>query len=207
MNSFAAAGYMISGNLNEGIGDASPGSPKAGTFAQSSGYPAQLGNIVYLDNEGANQRTNPSGTITQLYGGFYQYVQLVSTASAAVAAGQLVFFDTVANAANFVVTTDVTAATIGRVAGVILSPSWTKGNYWWIQISGLVYVKCAATVTDTTDGNLAIVTQTPAPTVNGVADGTAVTDAVLKSAIGVWAEAPANGALKRVFFNPRAMFM
>jgi hypothetical protein len=207
MNKLALSGYRFNGNLNEGVGDAIPGGQKAGTItgAPSEGAFGQLGNTVYLSQADALAYTNPNGTIPTLYAGFYTYVQMLAGAVAAVAAGQLCFYDTLAHFVAGIVTTDVTATTIGRTAGVILSTNWTKGNYWWIYSGGgLSYVKSAAAVTSAVDGNLATVTATPAPTVDGLADATAVTDAVAKSVVGVWAEAPANGALKRILMNTRS---
>lgn len=201
--SLGVGGYRVTGNFNEGIGDAGPGTPKAGTFAVADGAFAQVGKAFYFDNEEISQYYNAAGTIPALYGGWYLYVKMLAAASAAVAAGQLAFWS---DPTTGVVTTDVTAATIGKVAGVILSASWVKGNYWWIYAGGgLCYVKSAAAVTDTTNGNAAVVTQTPAATVDGIADATAVTHLLEKSYLGAWFEAPANGALKRIFMNPRVL--
>jgi hypothetical protein len=205
MNTLAASGYRITGHLNEGLGDPYPGSPKAGAVTGAEGALGQLGAPVYIGTKELVSYTNTAGTIPTLYGGFFQYVQMLTGAVAAVVAGQLCFFASLANATANIVTTDITAATQGNVAGVILSSSWVKGNYWWVYIGGgLTYVKSAAAVTSAVSGNLAVVTATPAPTADGLADATAVTDTVLKSKLGVWAEAPANGALKRIQMDLRA---
>lgn len=201
MISLAAGGYRITGNLNEGIGDAGPGTANAGTTGLPTvdGALGQLGGNLFITQEEAANYTNTAATIPVLYGGFYRYVRMLAGAVAAVAAGQLCFWS---DPVNGVVTTDVTAATIGQAAGVILSTAWVKGNYWWVfSGGGICYVKCAAAVTGTTAGQLAIVTQTPAPTVDSLADATAVTDAVLKSQLGTFLDAAANGAIKRIYMN------
>jgi hypothetical protein len=151
----------------------------------------QLGDIIYLTNSMAAKLSDTN--VGTLYEGFYQYVQFKSGSTASNARGQVVFWDTFS---SYIVTPDVTAATMGLVAGITLT-AVTKGYYGWIQISGKATVQCAATVTDTTSGDLALVTQTPANTVDAFADATAFATAKLaKSIIGVFLEAPANGALK-----------
>lgn len=202
MNTISAGGLRITGNLNEGIGDATPGSSKLGKFSIVDGALGQLGACVYIDDNEITQYTNTGGTITALYGGWYRYVQMLSTATAALVAGQLCFWSD-PTPGKKIVTTDITAATCGLIAGVILSAAWVKGNYWWIFMGGgLVYVKCKAAVTDTTAGDAAYVTQTPLPTVDGFADATAAATALTqKTYLGNFYDAPANGALKRIFMN------
>lgn len=199
MNTLATSGYRINGRLNEGVGDAGIGTATAGRFPSVDGALGQLGMNLFVSTEEAALYTNSAGTLVELYGGFYRYVRMLPAAVAAVAAGQLAFWS---DPTVGTVTTDVTAASIGQVAGVILSSAWVKGNYWWIYSGGgLCYVRCAAAVTGTIAGQLAIVTQTPAPTVDSLADATAVTDAVLKSHMGVFYDAAANGALRRIIMR------
>lgn len=153
----------------------------------------QLGDIIYLTAAKAAAMSDSS--VGTLYAGFYQYVQFKSGSTAANARGQLVFWS---DMDNFIVTPDVTAGTMGLVAGVTLNVV-TKGYYGWMQVGGKATVKCAAAVTDTTAGDLAIVTQTPANTVDGFADATAfATGKLAKSLLGTFIEAPANGGLKQV---------
>ena len=155
----------------------------------------EVGRIIYLDTAQA-ARLSSTGTGT-LYEGHYQLVKFKSGSSASNALGQVVVWD---DPANYQVTPDVTAATFGKIAGVTLN-AVTKGNYGWIQISGRATVKCKASVTDTTDGDLAILDQTPGNTVDGLADATAVTGKIAKSIVGVFNQAPANGATKQVLLR------
>lgn len=213
MNSLCSGGYRINGNLNEGVGDAGIGTPNAGTTGLPTvdGAYGQLGKAFYIDGSDTPNYTNTSGTLPALYGGYYRYVQMLSTASAAVAAGQLCFWNNpLPTGTNpFSVTTDITVTNQGLVAGIILSPSWTKGNYWWVYAGGgICYVKTKASVTDGTVGNLAISSQTPAPTVDGIADAGAIATALLaKSILGTWYEATTNGAVKRILMNTLAPVM
>lgn len=151
-----------------------------------------LGQIIELSARDAAKHSNTA--IGTLYEGAYQYVKFKAGSTASNARGQVVVWD---DEDDFVVTPDVTAATIGKKAGVVLC-TVDKGNYGWIQISGRATVKCKATVTTTTAGNVAVVDQTPGNTVDAIADATAVTHLLAKSAIGVFVEAPSNGGLKQV---------
>jgi hypothetical protein len=153
----------------------------------------QLGDILYLT--AANAAVLSDSAIGTLYEGYYQYVRFLSTSSASNARGQVVLWS---DYENYVVTPDVTAALTGKIAGITLN-TVTKGNYGWIQISGKATCLCKASVTDTTAGDIAIVSQTPTNDVDGIADATAFATALLmKSLLGVFIEAPANGALKLV---------
>lgn len=156
----------------------------------------EVGRIIYLDTAQA-LRLSKTATGT-LYEGFYQFVKFKSGSSASNALGQLVFWD---SQSAYQVTPDIADATaLGKVAGVTLN-AVTKGNYGWIQISGRATVKCSGTVTDTTNGDLAIVDQTPANTVNSLADATTVTGKIAKSIIGSFNEAPANAGSKQVLLR------
>ena len=206
MQSLGASGYRINGNLNEGVGDAGIGTPTAGTFPVENGAYGQLGKNLFLDTDDLVNYTNPSGTIPTLYGGWFKYVHFKSSWSATLAAGQPLFYaDATAVLANEV-TADAAATSI--FAGIALSPSTTKGNYWWIQTSGVVYVKCKATVSDTTSGNLAVLTDLTTATIDSIADATdwGSNAGKLKTIVGKFIEAAANGALKRVLLTQVPLF-
>lgn len=209
MNALAQGGFRITGNLNEGIGDAAPGTPTAG----QSGLPtvegayAQVGVNVFFSTQDLVSYTNTAGTIATLYGGWYKYVKFKTTWSATMAAGQPLFYATVADMVLNIVTADATAA--GIFAGYCLAPSVTKGNYWWIQESGIVTVKCKSTVTTTTAGDIAVQTDGTTATIDSIADATDYYTTALKGGKnfrGQFLDAPANGALKRILAPPIGMF-
>jgi hypothetical protein len=205
MFSINAGGLRVTGNLNEGVGDAAIGSAAAGQTGLPTvpGALGQLGACMYLSDAEAAGYTNTAKTIPLLYGGWYRYVQLLSTATLAPAAGQLAFWSD-PTPGKKIVTTDITVANEGQVAGVILSASWTKGNYWWLYMGGgLVYIKGASTITNKTAGNWATSFQTgPASTVDAYADAGSINTALLvKSGLGVWYDTPTDGGVKRIVMN------
>lgn len=206
MNSLSAAGYRINGNLNEGVGDAGIATPTAGTFAVVNGAYGQLGKIFYLDTQELLQYTNPLGTIGTLYGGWYKYVHFKSTWSATLAVGQPLFYaDATALLANEV-TPDAAAAQM--FAGYCLAAGTVKGNYWWIQVGGLANALCkASSVTSNVAGDLAVQTGDTTATTDGIADATDYFTTALKYKLvrGVWVDAPAAGALKRLLMAPLPM--
>lgn len=207
MNSLGSAGYRITGNLNEGIGDAGIGTAKAGTFSNVDGALGQLGKNVFLDTQELVQFTNSAGTISTLYGGWYRYVKFKATWSATMAAGQPLFYATVADLVLNTVTPDPTAAAI--FAGYCLAPSVAKGNYWWIQVGGIATVLCKAAVTTTTAGDIAVQTDGTTATIDSIADATDYYTTALKGGKlfrGQFLDAPANGALKRILMAPVGMF-
>ena len=162
----------------------------------TSPAPGQLGKIVYYNEAQANQLSNPAGP--QLHAGFYQYVQFLSTSTAAPAKGAVAFWS---DMGNYVVTMDAAAGNLGQAAGICLI-AVTKGLYWWIQIGGRASCQYKATVTDTTVGNLVVVDQTPSNGVDALADATAVTDKVLRSKLGNALGTPANAGLALVQLDP-----
>lgn len=206
MNSLATGGYRITGNLNEGVGDAGIATPTAGTFAVENGAYGQLGKNFFLDTDTLLGYTNSSGTIGTLYGGYYKYVQFKTTWSATLAAGQPMFYANYTDMLNNVVTPDPAAAAI--FAGFNLSPSVTKGNYWWIQVSGIATVLCkASSVTDGTAGDLAVQTGQTTATIDSFADATAVATAgAVKLVRGVFIEVAVAGALKRIAMQPAVIW-
>lgn len=209
MNSLSAAGYRVTGNLNEGVGDAGIGTPTAGTTGLPTvdGAYGQLGVNVFMSTAELVSYTNTSKTNATLYGGWFKYVHFKSSWSATLAIGQpLYYIDTAAVLANEV-TADCTAA--GIFAGIALNATTTKGNYWWIQTSGIVYTLCKSTVTTTTAGDLAVQTDGTTGTIDSVADATDYFTTALKGGKlvrGQWLDAPANAGLKRMLLFPVTQF-
>lgn len=144
---------VSTGFLNT-VNDPSPGLTVApsGTGAQQF---SQLGNVIRLNHELAARASKT--TIGTLYAGDYMYVQVTGAATASGIRGRLALWDTLAltGQTQFHVTGDVTTAS-QFVAGVFLN-TVTKGNYCWIQISGLAGVLNAASLVNATLGNVAFV--------------------------------------------------
>lgn len=199
--------FRISDKLNN-INDAVMGGSTAGGTGAAL-YGGLIGKKIWLDNAAALALSNSTQT---LYAGVYQYVNFLSTATAAAALGQVCFWKpssfTATDGTQYTVTSDGSATLgDGLWAGIFLN-AITKGNYGWIQIAGMATVLCKAAVSDTTAGDLAVVA-TGNNTVDGVADATAVLGggaAGAKNIIGVFQQAPANGAKKLVFLRPTFYF-
>lgn len=209
MNSLALGGYRITGNLNEGIGDAGIGTPSAGITGLPTveGAYAQLGVNVFLSTSDLASYTNTSKTNSTLYGGWYKYVQFKSTWSATLAIGQPLYYATVADMLNSIITADCTAA--GIFAGYSLNSSVSKGNYWWIQTGGITWALCKATVTTTTAGDIAVQTDATTGTTDSIADATDYYTTALKGGKlfrGQWLDAPANAGLKRMLMQQVPLF-
>jgi hypothetical protein len=208
MNALAQAGFRITGNLNEGIGDAAPGSPAAGQAGLPvvEGALGQLGVNVFMSASDLVNYCNTAKTNNVLGSGWYKYVQFKSTWSATLALGQALWYATVADMLNNIVTADAAATSI--FAGLALCSTTTKGNYWWIQESGVCWCIGQATITDKTAGNILVVTDGTHSTFDGIADGTDYDTTALKLKLykGVWLDAPADATLKRALVYPLAMF-
>lgn len=190
--------------LNGSTGDPIQGQPVGVVSGLITvGYDGQLGQRYCVTGFGPGpESTRLSATATgTLYGGLYQYVLFLSTATAANVRGQLAFWS---DALNAVVTGDVTAATDGLCAGVILN-AVTKGNYGWIQIAGIASILFKATITKTTPaaGDLVIVDQTPAAKGDILADATALTSVTAKGILGkAIIDTPVGGTVTRVLLWP-----
>ena len=155
-----------------------------------------LGSIVRLSHAQALIMSLTS--VGTLYGGEYQYVKF----SAAAAIGDYCMWDVAAN--NGITDYEVTATTTlegeGFGAGFALR-TMTAGRYGWLQRAGLASARCAASVTTTTIGNIAVQLTTTA-TIDAIADATGSFIGGgakgLKNIVGAWYDAPANGGLKRL---------
>lgn len=206
MNSLGSAGYRITGNLNEGIGDAGIGTPTVGKFAVSNGAYGQLGKNVFLDTDELVSFTNPTATIGTLYGGWFKYVKFATSWSATLAAGQALWYtDKAAMLAN---TVSADHAATGILAGFALCAGTTKGNYWWIQTGGIVNVLCkTSSVTSNLAGDYAFITSGTTSTVDALGDaGTPSTALIQKLYIGQTLEGLVADAIKLVAVRPLPQF-
>jgi hypothetical protein len=177
------------------VNDPAPGQSLAspsGSIIQP--YTGQVGGRLVLTTPMALKLSNTA--IGTLYEGVYQYVQFLSTATAAAVRGQLCYWS---NRANGVVTSDQTATNCSLWAGWFINVI-TKGNYGFIQISGRVTALSKSTVTKTTPaiGDLVVIDSSTSPTVDTLADATAITNGNAKLIVGTAIEALASGALKQI---------
>jgi hypothetical protein len=193
--------HLSSPYLNS-INDAFIGSGSStGTGAQP--YPGQLGAFMELTEVQALAMSAAPATLT-LHEGIYQYVQLVSTSTAAAAVGQVAFWST---RSGYVVSADTGPTLLGFVAGIFINVL-TKGNYGWIQIAGTANVKFKSSLTAATPaiGDLVIVDQS-ATTSGAAADdptqATGLTSTTTKSILGVSEAAPVASATQLVQLWPR----
>lgn len=175
--------------------------PAPGKAIASSGfqfvipYNGILGKLVRCDHTEALSLSD-TVNIGRLYGGTYQYVKCVT----AVARGEVVAWAVNANLGftDYEVTHTITLPHEGFLAGFALN-TVTAGNYAWIQVDGLATALCAASMTTTTVGTIAVQLTTTA-TVDSIADATGSFIGGgakgLKQIVGAWYEAPANDGLK-----------
>ena len=182
------------------INDPAPGAIVSSANVSGSivqAYYGLVGGRLAVDNQLASTGIYDV-TANQLYEGTYQYVQLLSTASASVVKGQLVYWY---NRESYVVTTDTTATTASQVAGVILNGSWTKGNYSFIQVQGKASVLFKTSTTKSTPaiGDLVVADGSTSATVDVLADATSITSPIMKLAVGVAIDtAPVSTTLSHV---------
>lgn len=191
---------ITSGTIN-GVNDAligTAGAPNGGPLR--SHFAGQLGKTIDLNDDDVVYNA-ATGTV---YGGRFQYVRLAA-ASTAVALGQIVFWDnSVANNLYQVTTTEGSpSSTLGStlIAGIVLNPSWTPGNYGIIQILGTVAVKFIATLTVAgTAGCPVYAGNKGAGVDNGLADviTTDATSPVNARFLGKAVAAPTNGGTSLV---------
>jgi hypothetical protein len=137
---------ITTGVLNTGVGDAVIGMPAAPLGLGLSKFAGLLGKTYRFEDSDVIYST----AVQTLYGGDYQYVQLAPTSGNPVL-GQLLFWDTSVANNLYRVTTSETVSSSDRaimIAGVNVNPTWVAGNYWFMQISGPVYVQFRATLTD-----------------------------------------------------------
>lgn len=184
-----------SGYLNT-AGDAYPG----GANAQQA--PGQVGQEIWLNDAQAFQLTNPNGTTikttsaaTALRNGWYRRVQSKAGSTAAPAEGVAAYWDgSVDNLGNYIVTPDNNG---GIVIGYYLA-AVTKGNYCWIQTSGVVWRKFTNPLTKVAVGGEMVSNIAATGLADVLADATAVTQASMQNFEGRALDVPTNGGLKRI---------
>ncbi len=202
---------ITSGAINK-VNDSVVGMPAAPLGLGISKFAGQLGQGFYLDD--SNVLYNSAmGTV---YGGHFRYVRLAA-AALAVVVGQIVFWDTLANAADnlFQVTTAENGSTDAAMlsAGIVLNSGWTPGNYSVIQDMGPVFVKFRAALTSAGATGSRVFASASGGADLGFADVVDSANPALFSDVsklfgrylGVAQEAPTNGGLKRVYVNMHNM--
>ncbi len=193
-------------------GDPTPGavvqtSQVSGSIVQS--YGGFLGGILTMGKDEANYYSDLTNG-QQLYPGDYQYVQFYASATQSPAIqGQVVFWlgntTNLLPAGGFIVTPDESAAELGLIAGIALA-NIVKGNYWWIQTSGVAQVKFNATIGAATPAVGDLVFADYSNSSNLAYDPTQTTTgltlAQLKAVLGVaWGSAPVANAISPVMLG------
>jgi hypothetical protein len=177
--------------------DPLPGqSVSSGTGAAQ--YGGQVGARVCLGNDDVLV-TNASSPI--IYGGIYQYVQFVSTATAQPSAGLIAFW-LASNDKTYQVTNDEPTG-VSDIAGVGLN-FVNKGSYGWIQIAGKAQVLYRTVVTKVTPaiGDLVLAAAAGAgadvATADILADATNLTSVQARHILGIAVDSvpPVNIAAK-----------
>lgn len=182
----------FSGKLNNandtypGGGDNSPGF-----------VPGMVGVEIEIDGPTAAQLSDTS--VATLRSGRYRYVQTLSSGTTAPARGRAALQSTSAQYETNVVHSDGAAAQDGKCAGVFLN-TVTKGNHTWIQVSGNADVLIKNGITNATDGNVVVV-GTGTALFDCIADATAVTHNLLKSAVGVALGLPTDNAISKALLK------
>lgn len=196
---------LTAGAINK-VNDVVVGMPGAPFGPGLSKFAGQLGQGFYLDDNNILY----DSTTGVVYGGHFRYVRLSATALAVVR-GQIVFWDTLANAADnlFQVTTAESGSADAAMlsAGIVLNPSWTPGNYSVIQDFGPVYVKFRAVLTAAGAAGSRVFAAAAGGADLGFADVIDSANPALFSDVskmlgrylGVAQEAPAGAGLKRVY--------
>lgn len=192
---------FLTGKLNA-INDAvAGGSASAGTGAAL--YASQLGARINLsDAQIAALTYTTTGT---LYGGIYQYVNFLSSATASPIKGLIAFWST---DATFIVTNDEPTG-VADWAGIGLN-TVTKGNFGWIQTAGKATIKFRAAITKATPaiGDLVICAAAGAgadvATADVLADATALLSTTVRRVLGNAIAAPVSGTLTTVRLWPRS---
>lgn len=159
-------------------------------------YAAQAGARLILDSVGVQNAA------TGLFGGWFQYVQVLLTATLAPLRGKAAYWN---NFENYVVTTDYSAINAGKFAGVFLNATANavaKGNWCWIQTKGKATVLFGTIAAATpADGDLVIMNTGSVGDVPSSQDTTAITALLLKQAIGVALGAPVSAGASTVLLK------
>lgn len=197
---------LTTGNIDTINDTVIAGFPAFGTSATVSMVAGQLGQGFWLDDSALQY-----ASATAVYGGHFRYVRLAAAATTLPVRGQIVFWDTLANAVDnlYQVTTLETGSATGAtlMAGIVLNgTTWVKGNYSVIQDAGLCYVQFRAALTGASaTGAGVFAAGAGAGADNGFADvqtqSTTITDIMLQRYVGTAAAAPTNGSLTPVYLR------
>jgi hypothetical protein len=181
--------HIVSDKLNTASMDF-PGEDTANQDTGTTRFRGQKGGFISFDNKQALAFSDTS--VGTLYGGVYQLVQVLLTATLAPAVGLLAYWN---DYDDYVVTPDVPTQPGGTVAGVFIN-AITKGDWGFIQVAGRATVQVAAAVTEAVViGDTAFAVDDTGGNVNNLADATAVTAGNLNDKIGRFLDAPLGGAL------------
>ena len=145
---YVGAKYLndVNDSVQGGIIQSVPGA------TTSQGQQTLPGDRVCLDDATALALSDTA--VGTLFGGIYMYVLTLSSATASPAVGTIAFFTASSIGTSYTVSSDVQPTTTnpGYVCGVFIN-AVTKGNYGWIQISGIATVLFdGTTLTATTAG-------------------------------------------------------
>lgn len=179
--------HSVSGYINE-TNMEFPGETTAGELGGSR-FTGQKGARLTLRRREALKVSKTS--VGTLYGGTYQLVQLVSSATANPIVGGAAFWS---DYDDYVVTTDVPTQPGGQFAGVFINVP-TKGNWCYIQVEGLATVMVETVTEAGVIGDSAFVTSSSGGKFNNLADATAVNAGNLNDYAGKFQAAPATDTL------------
>lgn len=190
------------------VNDAVAGGGGGNIGPQTGLAPGQLGNGIWLDDS----ELLFNSAVGTVLGGHFRYVKL-SAAAATPVIGQILFWDTYANAVDSAF--QVTTAESGSVdaamnsAGIVLSAGVTPGNFTFIQDVGPVFTKFRATLTSAGAFGSRVFCSASGGADLGFADvidsgnPTLFSDVskMMGRYLGIAWDAPTNGGLKRVNVN------
>ena len=188
---------LITTGFIDTVNDVGIGSLIAPLITGSERFAGQLGARFWFTNAFAQAHSSLQTAAGKYYSGVYQYVK----AGAALTQGQIVCWDTFANAGltNFSVIPIAAAANDGRKAGIACS-TVTSGQYGFIQVSGLAHVLFRAAITAAAIGG-AVFQLTATATADAQTDANAVVAGGvlgIRSYIGVAENLPVNGTVTLV---------
>jgi hypothetical protein len=159
----------------------------------------QPGDRIILDDATALALSDTS--VGTLYGGIYEYVQTLSSSTAAPAVGTAAFFRSgdIGGATPYMVTADAqpTTAVPTYFQGVFIN-AITKGNFGWIQVAGIASCLFDSAVTAAAAGN-SVSVKVSAAVASTFDVGVSVASALLyASMVGVAVTLPATSTISKV---------
>lgn len=178
-NSWSKQPVWVGGYINN-VNDAVIGGQLTtvpGSVPASQAEQTLPGDHVVLDEAAAQAKSTTASGFALCHGGYYQYVQLDSAASTVFLGQALYWKDTSVLSGDTVYTvTNNQVTNIPALAGFVLNPNWTAGNYSWMQCLGRVTALIDAasgavsigsslslsTSTGTSNGSLTVSTSTSA---------------------------------------------